>query len=208
MNATPSDQPSPVLESPPLLAPVSPPSPSQAPKSLPTAGTGGHIIPPKVTESTVYKVVTGLLGTAKEVLDDVSVPGLKAVLSGVLLVINSIEQADKNYDDFNKLAKRVSDMDFILLKDTQRTLPPALHPCAQVFVKEMAQIAEQVKTKIEESRQRRFYNQNSDKGTVTDQAERINKAVSTFMLAAVIRNHIKIDSLANIGWFPVMIPSM
>ncbi|KII85359.1 hypothetical protein PLICRDRAFT_313295, partial [Plicaturopsis crispa FD-325 SS-3] len=169
------------------------------------AGTpGGHIIPSKVTKSPVYKAIKGLAGAAKEVLDDVSVPGLKAVLSGVLLIVKTIEQTDENYDGFKRLESQLSEVTSAL-PDADRILPLALQPYAKAFMKETAQIAEKVKAKIDAKTWRRILDNSDDKKTIGEEFASLSHAINTFVFATVIQNHIVIDKLANIGLFLIII---
>ncbi|KII85353.1 hypothetical protein PLICRDRAFT_312682, partial [Plicaturopsis crispa FD-325 SS-3] len=210
----PSDQAPPDTQSPPTAAIPSneaPPNTGPLPtvatasdqalldtQSSPTVASGGHIIPLKVTESPVYKAVRGLVGAAKDLLDDVSVPGLKTALSGVLFIIQTIEQTDENYDGFKSLESQLSEVTSAL-PDADRILPLALQPYAKAFIKQTAQIAEKVKAKIDAKTWRRILDNSDDKKTIGEEFASLSHAINTFVFATVIQNHIVIDKLANIG---------
>ncbi|KAF7333332.1 WD40 repeat-like protein [Mycena venus] len=129
-----------------------------------------------------------VLGTAKDVADNASVPGLSFGISGLILVLDIAEKMGQNAEDIEALSDRIRNLLSVLRNVTRAETPPKE---VTERIEKLGSTLASLSDEVQKCRSRPFFkrmlNYSEDARLLAGQIKKIVEAIEAFNLATTVR---------------------
>ncbi|KII90631.1 hypothetical protein PLICRDRAFT_123547, partial [Plicaturopsis crispa FD-325 SS-3] len=152
-----------------------------------------RLISKQIAENTVFQSAKTAISLLKGVLDDVHVPAVKSVISGVDSIIQILQKADQNSEDFEVFEVVTSELAKVL-DECKESLPEPLGSQMDVLAKQVKTAQEALQTKLARGRFLRVVSGSDDAIEIIQMFRNIAAKIQTFSIAC------NLQIVKQIGW--------
>ncbi|KAF9494900.1 hypothetical protein BDN71DRAFT_921778 [Pleurotus eryngii] len=152
----------------------------------------------KKTSKVMSHVRMVLRGVA-DTLDGVPAPGLKGAIKGVLFILDNVDRASQNLEDFKAFGDCLASYESLFESYKSPNLPPALKEAIATLTKEIEESCQVIERIVAHCRTRRIWESTDDAGLFTKQVRVINNALSRFQIATASFTSVTISGSLEIS---------